>query len=888
MPPDIDIDLENEAATLRRLSGVVEPRIRDAVRRLSGALDGVPASCADPGSVVEQALLSLRGTVGDVLAPAVVLELQVARMTGRLRGADGHDRFDAFLADLAEDAALAAFLDEYPVLDDQVRVRIDRWVATVAELVHRLAADRDAIAAAFGGGDDPGPLVGLRLGAGDRHRQGRSVAILTFASGLTVAYKPRPSAVDVHFQEFLRWVDDRGDHPPFRTLIVLDRHDHGWSEVVRQRDCADDAAVGRFYVRMGGLLAILHVLAATDLHFENVVAEGEHPVLVDLETLMHPVLHDLGHPAKRAIEMSVQRVGLLPWRVLPDREPEGVDVTGIGADVSVVSLGAGPGWEFPGTDRMRSARTRRRPLRPGMHRPTVCGTAPEPATFLEEVRGGFTRIYDLLHRHRADLVDDGGPLARFRNDPVRVLMRPTLTYAVLERLSRHPDVLRDTEARESLLDGLRRPVTAHPVLGRVVDAERDDLRDGDIPLFTGRPSSRDLWTSTDERLPDVVPETGQDLVRRTVARLGPEDRAWQEWILRASFAGLLTDRLPPRRGPSPAACPEKSDGPVPSPEQLEDGARKIGDQLVASVCRSADDCGWATLTVSREGRWAIGVLDAGWADGLAGPAAFLGVLGRATGEPRFRSVAAGAWAAVARTLDRSETRIVDVPRGVVGILYALTLAAPAPGSPGDELRTRLADRVVRTGEVHDADADCVLALLAAHSAAPASGLLEAAVRCGHALRRREPGGHRAARAFRSLYARTGEDAFRCAADRVRSDGPGTSPESAVDLLERTRAGGLPVTDLGEWPDHSLGGGCLGRLDVLLEAATREPTVSATLAAGTAALWADVRRHGWRCANPVGVPTPDLMGGLAGIGFGLLRLARPQENPSVLALDPPPS
>ena len=35
-----------------------------------------------------------------------------------------------------------------------------------------------------------------------------------------------------------------------------------------------------------------------------------------------------------------------------------------------------------------------------------------------------------------------------------------------------------------------------------------------------------------------------------------------------------------------------------------------------------------------------------------------------------------------------------------------------------------------------------------------------------------------------------------------------------------------------------------------------------------------------------VETPGLLSGLAGIGFGLLRAARPELVPSVLALEPP--
>ena len=48
----------------------------------------------------------------------------------------------------------------------------------------------------------------------------------------------------------------------------------------------------------------------------------------------------------------------------------------------------------------------------------------------------------------------------------------------------------------------------------------------------------------------------------------------------------------------------------------------------------------------------------------------------------------------------------------------------------------------------------------------------------------------------------------------------------------------------------------------------------------------IDQHGWLCGVPLGVETPSLMTGLAGIGYGLLRLAEPTRLPSILVLAPP--
>ncbi|MEH0974346.1 lanthionine synthetase LanC family protein, partial [Micromonospora sp. CPCC 205546] len=49
----------------------------------------------------------------------------------------------------------------------------------------------------------------------------------------------------------------------------------------------------------------------------------------------------------------------------------------------------------------------------------------------------------------------------------------------------------------------------------------------------------------------------------------------------------------------------------------------------------------------------------------------------------------------------------------------------------------------------------------------------------------------------------------------------------------------------------------------------------------------VDRYGASCGTPGNVPTPGLLNGLAGIGYGLLRLSGVGPVPSVLLLEPTP-
>jgi type 2 lantibiotic biosynthesis protein LanM len=91
-------------------------------------------------------------------------------------------------------------------------------------------------------------------------------------------------------------------------------------------------------------------------------------------------------------------------------------------------------------------------------------------------------------------------------------------------------------------------------------------------------------------------------------------------------------------------------------------------------------------------------------------------------------------------------------------------------------------------------------------------------------------------------------------------------------------------------NHSLCHGDLGNLELLLQASETlaEPRWRAEVDRLAALLLEDIERAGWACGLPGRVESPGLMTGLAGIGYGLLRLADPASVPSVLVLEPPPA
>jgi hypothetical protein len=274
--------------------GVLEllrPLIADAHRRLLAGLRRIAAGAPEALAADDVAACLLDNLIlrlGRVSERTLALELQASRIEGKLQGDTSEARFQSFIERLRQPTGALEILLRYPVLARDACRHAEQWVEANLEMMERFAADRNEIVRRLLGDADPGAVTGARAGLSDRHADGRSVAILSFASGLQVVYKPKSLAVDDRFQALVAWLNERGAEPALRSPAVLDRSGYGWTEHIAFRPCETPEEVDRFYERQGAWVALFYILEATDFHHENLIAAGEHPVPIDLETLFQP------------------------------------------------------------------------------------------------------------------------------------------------------------------------------------------------------------------------------------------------------------------------------------------------------------------------------------------------------------------------------------------------------------------------------------------------------------------------------------------------------------------------------------------------------------------------------------------------------------------------
>lgn len=716
-----------------RFMDVVAPLLAEARRhmgeRVQALVDAQPVCPITAPAMEEIFVGAVLPQLRRMLTRTLVLEFNIARMSGLLTGATPEERYQCFLERLRQRPSAQAFFEEYPVLMRQVLLYLQRWQRFLLEFLEHLCADWATIQAMAPDGT-PGPLVGLQVGAGDTHRGGRSVLIPRFQSGFRIVYKPRSLAVDLHFQELLAWINDRGAAPSFRTVQIVERGDHAWMEFVETHGCHSEEEVRRFYERQGGYLALLYVLEATDFHSENLIAAGEHPVLLDLEALFHPRPPAGDVDVVDPLEESVQRIGLLPRMSWSNKESGGVDVSGLGATAGQLTPYAVPQLEGVGTDAMRLVRKRVEML-PDNNRPTLGGAAVSLLDYTAEILQGFRSVYRLLLESRDALLADNGPLARFADDEVRVIIRQTATYSTLLYESFHPDVLRDALDRDRLFDRLWAGIDQCPYLGQVIPAEQADLNEGDIPLFATRPASRDLWSSKGVCQRDFFTAAGLELVRRRLEQLSTQDLAQQEWIIRASLATAGPSLRPTSFTVAEPAAPANR-------ERLLAAAGAVGDRLEELARRDRGAASWAGLQLAGD-HWTVAPLGSDLYNGVPGVALFLAHLGHVTGVERYTALAKAA----TETVLRQAQRIAGLGRelggfeGWGGVLYTLAHLGALWNRPK---LLEEAEKIVGTLpplieqdealDIIGGAAGCLGGLLSLYAAAPTRATLDAALRCG--------------------------------------------------------------------------------------------------------------------------------------------------------------
>ncbi|MBW4573955.1 MAG: type 2 lantipeptide synthetase LanM family protein [Aphanothece sp. CMT-3BRIN-NPC111] len=682
------------------------------------------------------------------------------KMLGLGTEKSNNSQYTKFVNQLLQDGMLT-FFQKYSVLGRLLATVVSFWVDYTAEFLQRLAQDLQKIQQVFGSNlttDALGKVTEVKSSLSDPHNQGRSVIFLAFDSGLKLVYKPKDLGLEVAFNKFLDWCNQHSQLLDFKVIQILNQGNYGWVEYIEHQPCVDEAAAQRFYQRSGMLLCLLYILRATDCHYENLIASGEHLVLIDMETLLHhqpkqmedlPDTEEVETIAVQQLWNSVLRTGLLPrWDFSADNRVA-YDLSGLGSTAIQQSPRKVLRWRSINTDDMYlQYETVTFPLEKNV--PRLGDIALSANDYQAQIATGFEQMYRFLMAHKDVLVAPDSPLAAMQEQQVRFIFRATRIYGIILQKTWSPDYLKHGVDYSIELDRLSCAFLVaqeKPSAWSILSAELRSLEQLDIPYFSASAASDRLSVGENLSIPGYFQQPSYQETLAQLRGMDETDLARQVAIIQGSFYAKLA------QGSTGEIDKWQAETlPLLSVEELVAEAKAIAIELETRAIQDPDgSINWIGLGyVSEAERFQLEVLSDNLYEGRCGVALFLAALYQVVGEPKFRNLALGALQSLRRRMQTSNLESLHLFArftgigGAVGLgstIYTLVkvsefLKDKTLLQDAQTLADLITPELIATDKQFDiigGSAGAILGLLALYQATGEAKVIEKAIACGQHL-----------------------------------------------------------------------------------------------------------------------------------------------------------
>lgn len=519
-----ELALDNEAHALSSLTEYIASTAWILVQQLAKLVEFVPDIIADTALVDLGRNFRTRFT--RVLKPTLTLEVQILRSRRQASTSRGDSEREPVLIN---GSWWVALLGKYPVLARYLALVIDRWLINSRTMLERLKQDYSLLEMHT---VELGEVARISEDLSDMHNDNQSVLGLTFRNSQVWYYKPRSLSADALHLQLLRWVSSHGGPNLLVGSVILDRGTYGWMSGVTSKPCENWDEISLFYERMGMHLCIAHMFSMVDLHFENFVAHGCCPVVIDAETFLTPDLarSTNGSPGTsmeacyRALwQNSVFRTSILPrWLAADDASRDGSAALQL-----MTSVKAQKGHNHPRTQ-------------------VILGSLPALAEgyvsaerYVPNILSGFAVMASFLISHRLDLLNDSEFWSRANSINPRVVFRQTRVYAQMCNLLLHPSNLESGIHASIQTDKLFMNLLPqrHDTQRAIVAEEQQMLLKLDVPYFTGHSLA---LLSEKECFPieHIFAERAINSVKRRLETFSDRDVVRQQALIRT---GLVFD-----------------------------------------------------------------------------------------------------------------------------------------------------------------------------------------------------------------------------------------------------------------------------------------------------------------------------------------------------------
>ncbi len=557
-----------------------------------------------------------------VFGKLTALRLAIYKEHHKFRARNEKKQFTEFLRNsFGKKEDFISFYESYPVAARVATVRTLFMIKNYTNILEHLDKDHKEVEKFIG--SKKLTLTDIKLSTGDSHSQGNSVSILKFDDKKLV-YKPKDLRVNQAFESFVDWYTKASGMLEVKIPKGIYKEDYAYNEFIEKRYCRSEEEVERFYTRYGYLVALCYLFNINDLHLENLIAHGEYPVIIDMETLFQVPTQVMEDSAAFDMTKRLEIESVACSMLLPRQMHIGID-----GEINMSALN-GKGGEIK-----EKILAPRNVDTSNFHYESIKGhfaggdNIPqydqEKEVDVSRYNLVIVEAFDqfmqfILENKNAALKE----LETFKGKKVRALFKSTEKYASMIRYADHPNYNEDMKYRERLMMN----IWAYPYVDkRIIKSEVNDMLFNDIPIFFAKTDSKDVIDSHGKIYFHFLDKSGYELSRRKFMHLNEKEIKLQKTIMMLSL-GIVDPYLNREIGRT---------GIIQEAKKIDylAQAKRIADDLINKAYVKNNECSFASLDRNDNDHWELHPCNVNLYGGFGGIAVLFLELYRATKDKKY-------------------------------------------------------------------------------------------------------------------------------------------------------------------------------------------------------------------------------------------------------------
>lgn len=351
------------------------------------------------------------------------------------------EQFQSYVNGLNDVDNLERFVKEYETLISYLEIALVHLDKSIKFFFERLYDNYEDLVEHFK--LNKSSLVDIHLAKGDFHNDFSMVIKCKFKE-TSIYFKPRSGHIDEFYKSLLESFNNNHIIKIQSTDNLL-YNNYFWVQEIKYDTCKNEMEVSKFYYRLGVHLAFLYSLNAIDFHSENIIAKGEFPVLIDLESVIsnrfkNKNFTDATDLNNFLLATSVNSTGILPFIFGNEKS----DISAIGRKGKTKSSIEVPVIKNKGKANICVIRDFI-DMEESENHPKLNDKFIDEKLYVTDLEQGFTAAYQHILNKKEEIttsiIENNLIIARF-------IPKPTMHYSNLIGLSFHPMISQNKALRE--------------------------------------------------------------------------------------------------------------------------------------------------------------------------------------------------------------------------------------------------------------------------------------------------------------------------------------------------------------------------------------------------------------------------------------------------------